>query len=383
MPKHEASPIRITAIEPSGRLYGSEYCLLDILRGTDAQRFRWSVITPGGGGFSQVLEQQGISCHTNLPAGLHRQSRLARARAYARLLFDVRRIGTDLLYVNQAGMLRAASAICRVLRIPGVCQVQTLEDAQWISRSRAGAGSMLAYICNSSFIAEHTLVETDRKCVLYQGIAQPPNYVAAPSQSPNTITLGLVGRISESKGHYLTIRAAELLRKSGLDFKVRVIGDGLTEQDTAKFKAAVAEAGLSELFEFRGYRSDLKTEFASIHLLLIPSIAEPLGRVLYDAAHFGLPVIAADSGGLGEICRLYGVGQKFSANNPESLARAIRQAATCLDAVRDDFRQRSAEMIHSLSMDSYLRVIEQLLTNAAARIPCAIRWQGNRVTAEP
>jgi glycosyltransferase involved in cell wall biosynthesis len=353
--------------------------LLDILRGLNGAEFRWSVVTPGGNGFSSLLDSLGIRCSTSLPQSLHRQRRFRRMLAYGALLRLVQKQRPALLYVNQAGILRAANMICRLLSIPGVCQVQTLEDAQWISRSGIGTGSMQAFICNSDFIADRTAVPNERKCVLYQGIGCPPDPVAAMCDVETLSTVGIVGRISESKGHYLTLQAAALLKQRGIRLRIRVIGDGLTPEDTQRFVAAVNAAGLSDMFEFRGYCRDLRTEFSQIRMLLIPSFAEPLGRVLYDAAHFGVPIIAADSGGLGEICRLYGVGESFPAGNVEALAARIEASLSRLPEVTAEFRRRSAEMVESLSMSSYLNVVRSILLRAASRQPVAVRWQGDRL----
>lgn len=108
MPPHAAGneSLSITAIEPSGRLYGSEYCLLDILLGLSERAFSWSVVTPGGGGFAELLRDAGIRCHTTLPHSLQKYSRPRRLLSYLQLLREVYRLRPQLLYVNQAGILR-------------------------------------------------------------------------------------------------------------------------------------------------------------------------------------------------------------------------------------------------------------------------------------
>lgn len=372
-------PVRITAIEPSGRLYGSEYCLLDIIRGIDAQRVSWNVILPPRGGFGDLLQTLGVPCTYGIAEGLHRRGRWEKLFVYGRLFREVRRQRPQLLYINQAGLLRAGSAICRILGIPGVCQVQTLEDAEWVTRSQSGGRSMMAYICNSDFIAARTQVPPERLSVFYQGVSKLPDYSddEPRSSASGLLTLGLVGRICESKGHYLTLEAARILCKSGFRFRVRVIGDGMTAEDTMRFQSAVAQAGLAEVFDFRGYCRDIKTEFRAIDLLLIPSLAEPLGRVLYDAALYGVPVIASDSGGLGEICRLYDVGERVPAGNATALASAIRSIPGRLPELKSRFRVQSRKMLRALDMDSYLTAMESLLLQATAWRPSAIRWVGD------
>ena len=133
----------------------------------------------------------------------------------------------------------------------------------------------------------------------------------------------------------------------------------------------------------RGYCRDLRAEFSRISLLLIPSLAEPLGRVLYDAAHFGVPIIAADSGGLGEICRLYDVGVSFPAGNAETLAASIENSLNNLPEITATFLTRSTRMVESLKMSSYLDAVRSILLQAADRQPVSIRWTGELIADAP
>ncbi|MEZ6126155.1 MAG: hypothetical protein R3C49_23750 [Planctomycetaceae bacterium] len=55
---------RIAAIEPSGRLYGSEFCLLDIVTGTSGDRFDWRVLLPSGQGFDELCSRRRFSANT-------------------------------------------------------------------------------------------------------------------------------------------------------------------------------------------------------------------------------------------------------------------------------------------------------------------------------
>ncbi|MGV2336605.1 MAG UNVERIFIED_CONTAM: glycosyltransferase [Planctomycetaceae bacterium] len=94
--------------------------------------------------------------------------------------------------------------------------------------------------------------------------------------------------------------------------------------------------------------------------------------------HFGVPIIAADSGGLGEICGLYGVGVSFPAGNAEALAARIETSLNNLPEITSDFR-RSARMVDSLKMSSYLDAVQSILLRAADRQPVSIRWRGDLI----
>lgn len=337
----------------------------------------WSVICPAGLGFASLLQEQGVTVRTALPDLLHTLGPFRKACVYLRLLAAVKSLRPDLIYINQAGMLRIGGIICRLLGVPAVCQVQTLEDARRILHCGPSASPVMAYICNSDFIASRTQIPADRCCMLYQGVAQSVAFVERTTDTRGVLRLGLIGRICESKGHYVALQAARILLSRGFRFRIHVIGDGLTVHDFNRFTAAIEQSGLQPYFDLRGYCRDMRSQFSDMDVLLIPSLAEPLGRVLYDAALHGVPVIASDAGGLGEICRLYDVGMRVPADDPESLADSIQAVAGQLAEVTGMFRIQSGRMLSALDMPGYLASVHTILTRAVSGQPAAVRWTGS------
>lgn len=63
-------------------------------------------------------------------------------------------------------------------------------------------------------------------------------------------------------------------------------------------------------------------------VLVAPSVwEEPFGMVAIEALYYGLPVIAGDRGGLGEIIRHVGIGKLINGGDEEQIANAIREYA--------------------------------------------------------
>jgi glycosyltransferase involved in cell wall biosynthesis len=378
------NPIRIVVIEPSGRLYGSEYCLLDILDGLNSEPFQWSVILPKGQGFDQLLLDRRIECHFLMPSNAAAKSRVCRTGHYLRILWHLRQLKPDLLYVNQTGSLRAAAMYSRWLKLPMVCQVQTLEDARWVSGRKELHKDVYAFICNSQFIANQTLVDKDKKCILYQGIGserveRTQRFAMERLQRPisDATKFGILGRIAVSKGHYLLLDAMQRLGDRLAGSRVVVIGEGLTPSDTKAFQDAVARAGLTDRFIFRGYQTNIQEELSAVDVLLIPSIAEPLGRVLFDAAEFGVPVIISDAGGLGELGKRFSIGIPFKSQDPDALASAMAGVVQNLSSNQTAFARASLEMMQSLNMSSYLDSVKKIVFAGATRKQCAIAWLGD------
>ncbi|QDV69516.1 2-deoxystreptamine glucosyltransferase [Rosistilla carotiformis] len=338
---------------------------------------------PAGQGFDRLLEQRGIDCEYRMPSRPAEWSRARKAWGYLRILGRIRTLRPDLIYVNQTGSLPAASVYSRVLRIPIVCQVQTLEDARWLSDRKHLQRSVQAFICNSQYIADQTRIEPAKKCVLYQGMPEARLQRAVENarqlrekRSASSFTIGILGRIAISKGHYLLLDAANHLLANGVDCRFVVIGEGLTPADTQAYRDAVQRAGLADRFEFRGYQTDLEFELGRLDVLAIPSIAEPLGRVLFDAAEHAIPVVVADSGGLGEVAKRFSIGVCFHAEDAKSLATALMQTESDYDQIADRFRAAAVDMFRRLSNKSYIDAVERILQSASSQKSAAVTWIG-------
>lgn len=371
----------IVAIEPSGNLYGSEYCLLDVLKNASTNAFRWSVITTRGS-FSELLRRDcpQIKVAECLPVHLHKRNSISKSVSYTRFFCTLYSLRPDVIYVNQSGILRICHLFARILRLPIVCQVQTLEDAKSLS---VGSNYPLvkSFIFNSHFLADSTDCDPFRKSTLYQGIssASPVGRLQHPNNGNNQLRLGILGRIGESKGHYLLAETAKLLSDRSVNFSIRVIGDGISPAATAKWENYLIEKNVRHFFELRGYQRDIREELACVDLLLIPSIAEPLGRVLFDAANLQVPAIVSDAGGLGEISAKYDLGIRFRSGDTISLADAILGFRNSPEFEIAKFSKNSKRLLVSLSMRSYISCIESILSDASQFKSTSRNWLGDEI----
>ena len=367
---------RVTALEPSGNLYGSEYCLLDIVEGTRSD-FEWEIVLPAGGGFDALLEAKHIPVARLLKRDSHSLSLVRKVPGYLRVWQHLAKTRPSVIYVNQAGMLRAATVMTKGINASLVCQIQTLEDARFVAGLEEEQAAVTTFICNSHFIASQSGVASNKLTVLYQPI-MPGNRpaVRAQIQAGPPWRIGILGRISESKGHYLLIEAARILLARRNDLQFVVIGAGLTPADTERFTGALRNAGVSDAFEMRGYRRAAHEELASLHLSVIPSIAEPYGRVLLDAAATRTPVVVSDGGGLGELARHFDIGRRFTSGDPQSLSQSIESAIASYDSERAQFNAASSAMINRLDPDKYLDAVKTVINNAVSGLPTSLQWLG-------
>lgn len=366
--------MKVAVIEPSGNLYGSELALFEILQGIIPLGVDAKVFLPKNAAFSERLASAGIDhCEVLLSEG-HKRSRARKLPAYLRLLREIKKFDPDLIYVNEAGILRPISKIASVLRKPILCQVQTLEDASWISSKPAIHKRVNAFICNSRFIAGETDVDPYKKSTVYYGYSSR-GFTREISPKRETLKVGLLGRIGGTKGHHLLLEAAAKLKAQEAKVEFVFIGEAPDQVQAQEWRRRVSALGLSDMIEFRGYCEDIESELARIHLMVIPSRAEPFGRILCEAAEFGVPVLLSDSGGLGELSHYFDIGVRHAPEDSENITRRILEIKKNYATVLTEFQRQAPLMLSRLDYKEYVRTLHDVVCKSVEG-NVSLQWLG-------
>lgn len=136
--------------------------------------------------------------------------------------------------------------------------------------------------------------------------------------------IGMVAQLSPAKGHDCLVEAIGLLRKRGNDLIVRTFGTG-DPVYTSRLQEKVRNAGLEDIWEWKGYEPDKARMFGSIDICVVPScFGDPFPTVALEAGIYGLPVVASAVGGLPEIIEDGVTGYLVEPNSPEQLAEKIQ-----------------------------------------------------------
>ncbi|HEY7900160.1 MAG TPA: glycosyltransferase family 4 protein [Caulobacteraceae bacterium] len=118
------------------------------------------------------------------------------------------------------------------------------------------------------------------------------------------------------------IRAAVLLKRSGLSFHLAMVGSG--ELDN-QLRALTAECGLENV-RFPGFvnQSELPGLYAASDIFVLPSEDEPWGLAVNEAMSAGLPVVvASEVGCVADLVRDEINGRTFAAGNIDALAAGL------------------------------------------------------------
>ncbi|WP_224994859.1 glycosyltransferase family 4 protein [Cesiribacter sp. SM1] len=366
--------INIAVIEPSGKLYGSEMVLLDILKNVNRSKFSFTVFLPAKSQLSILLEAANIAYIETLVSAS--ESAYKKIISYYNTNKEIVAGNFDLIFVNQAGILRPISILNNIRgKLPIVCEVSTLEDAHWMNKkSRFTLHRVKSFISNSNFISNNLNIKSSSKSTLYYGYEHKGLKRIEIAYQEQDFKIVLLGRISKSKGHFLLIDAAKQLRK--YPFTFYIVGSAPSEDIQKDFERKISGAGLEDMFVLRGFQTDIQKELSGMHAMVVPSLLEPFGRIFCEAAEAGLPTVVSDSGGLGELARHFKFGLRFKANEPEDLAKKLVLLYENYEKIAAEDLSHGKRMLSRLNMKSYISRIEFLLEKAAANGEVSVDWLG-------
>ncbi|HEX8667566.1 MAG TPA: glycosyltransferase [Allosphingosinicella sp.] len=128
------------------------------------------------------------------------------------------------------------------------------------------------------------------------------------------------GRLVEAKGFDVLIDAAAFLAGRGLDFALRIHGEGPLEP---ALREKVASLGLQERVTLAGYESDLSRAFADADLFVLASRREGFGNVLVEAMAAGLPTLATRCSGPESLIEDGVSGFLVAPEDPAALSEAM------------------------------------------------------------
>ncbi|MEO6800814.1 MAG: TIGR03088 family PEP-CTERM/XrtA system glycosyltransferase [Rhodanobacter sp.] len=266
-------------------------------------------------------------------------------RCYFRLWKALRALRPDLVHTYNYGALDAVpvAKIAGVRRVVHAERGRSADDPHGESRKYRYLRRCLAPFVDRYLAVSRELrdwltekVGIDRLRVIYipNGI-DADDFAVAPAMKrvrpllgtfapPGTILIGTVGRLDPVKDQAGLVSAFNFLCKSLPDVRGRlrlaIVGEG---PQRSTLEAHVAELGLSEQVCLLGNRDDVPAILVEFDIFAFSSIAEGMPGVLLEAMAAGLPVVATEVGGVGDVVSSGITGQLVPAGNHPALARAL------------------------------------------------------------
>jgi glycosyltransferase involved in cell wall biosynthesis len=307
------------------------------------------VVFPENGPFSAALQVRHIETLT-FPLGKYPPGRksyrdmmvfaLRSLFCTVKLAAIIRRRRISLIYINGPRCLPAGVLAAWLTGRPSLFHLHlTLTRKPEVFVTKLCARYVTRIVACSEAAAE-SLLSADRRLaskldVLYNPLLEELHEVrlaAAQHAVSNHITIGMVGRITEAKGHRFLFDAVKRLCPE-IRNKIRLIIVGAPAQDCSEdlryarwLERYAIENGLKEQIFWTGFREDLDGYYASMDVLAQPSLPfEGLPMAVLEALQRAIPIIASRTGGIPEIVRHEFNGLLFQTGDEEELARLVKR----------------------------------------------------------
>ncbi|WP_435199839.1 glycosyltransferase [Janibacter sp. GS2] len=403
-------PVRVAILDHTAQLGGAELALLRLLDAvvsrTDVEPH---VILFADGPLVDRLRKAGHTVEV-LPLGeglatagrgeLAGATSAARravgvAPFVARLAARLRELDADVVHTTSLKADLIGVPAARLARRPLVWHVHDRITPDYLPRPlvhlmrRVGATAPRRVIVNSRATAA-TMPGARGLVVAHPGLA-PEDIADAPRARPGRPVVGIVGRISPTKGQLEFVRAAARVAGRHPDVTFRIIGSPMFghEEHEAKVRREVERLGLTDRVEFAGFTEDPVAEFDAMTLAVHASpLPEPYGQVVAEAMARGVPVIATRAGGVPEIVRggPSPVGWLVEPGDVEELAEAMDLAlsdpveAECRGAA--GWERARTELGIATSVETITRAWREVAGRSRPRVAIAHDYLTQRGGAE-
>jgi glycosyltransferase involved in cell wall biosynthesis len=341
---------------------GAERLLADLLPGLSARGVEVSlfVLDARGDAFSAQLSAAGVPVSFARPAGASPYSPI-RALDVAHAVRETR---PDIVHAHLAPSLHWCAAAAK-----GTVLIST-EHASANRRMRAplfrnlertvyrhcerticvSADTAAALVTWLGLPLEHfPVIANGVPLERFSGGVVPAADVAAWKHGRRAIAM--TARLVPEKGHAV---ALEALEKLPANHCLVFAGDGA---ERGRLEAFARELGLGDRCLFLGSRSDVPSVLAACDMYLQSSLVEGFGIAALEAMASGLPVVASEAPGLGDLVR--GAGLLFASGNAAACAAAILRTSEEAERLAAAGKRRAAEYSIERCVERYFELYAQ------------------------
>jgi glycosyltransferase involved in cell wall biosynthesis/LmbE family N-acetylglucosaminyl deacetylase len=339
---------RILFLDHTASLGGAQLSLLRLLRQLDRRhRFELSALLFSEGPLRERIRNAGIPVRV-LPLS----SDVLQTSRYdiGRLLLQFRSLAETIQYVVRlAQVIRRSNAdivhtnTLKSNLLGGIAAILAKKPVIWHVHDRIASDYMPAPVMHSfRYLARklpsYVISNSNTTWKLLLGDSERPGRIIYPgvdfSRIPDTThkirsdgaVVGLVGRISPTKGHDVFLKAIPSILERFPGARFRIIGGALFNDShyETELRGLVAELGVADKVTFTGFVDDIEAHIAELDILTVPStIPESFGQVVAEGMAMGKPVVASNAGGVLEIITDGETGIMFPPGDSARLAEAI------------------------------------------------------------
>jgi glycosyltransferase involved in cell wall biosynthesis len=346
---------------------GGELSFIDLIDQLRNHTIVPVAFVPGQGEISDELHKRDIpvNCYPSPPIRFYTFPIVL--FTLLKLTLFLHRYRLSIVHTNGARCMLYAGVAAAFNKIPVIWHIRVLERDAVLDRFRAMLATKIISISAAVAQTMHPISKAQSKIrIIYNGINTQPLLEAPPSNLQQDLLLPAlpvilaVGRLCEVKRFHILIEACKLLKDNCPPFTCLIIGqDAAAEKSYCKNLRSLPALYKLDNIIFGGWRLDIPSIMKSSTLLVVPSASEGFGRIIVEAWACGLPVIATDVGGPGEIIQPGVNGLLVPVDSPEALAEKIKTALTDT-TLQEGLREKGFTSVKEYTLDEHRNKIVSL-----------------------
>lgn len=358
-------------LDHTGKLGGAEFALERLMRSIDRTKIEPVVLLAEDGAASQLMRDLGVETHVLLLDEKVRQARkdtlkalsilhpgrLATLLSYSwRVARFAKERGVQIIHTNSLKAHIYGGIAGRLAGLPVIWHLRDFIDSSYLPKAAVGSIRLLARVIPSYVIAVSQSVmnklhlssagkispvatkglrpsdnaNTTSSLVVHDGLSDEiwldDDLGNFPKTWPETVRIGIVGRLASWKGQHVFLQAAAKLLKAGHKVKFVIVGAPIFgEHDYEKeLRELVRTMDITEQVEFLGFRSNIPEVLGNLDILVHASTsADPCPNTILEGMAAGLPVVGSNGGGVPELITDGKTGLLFAMGDADGLASAL------------------------------------------------------------
>lgn len=297
------------------------------------------------------------------------------ARAVARTLLDalamarrIRLLEIDLVLTNSAVCLAAVLG-SKLARVPVVVHARDVPKSRFAPFLFAVHGALAdtVIVVTDGLVPYYRRGRRSRVVRIAEGVTIPVSPpIRQPMGSRMPLRLCLIGGVDPLKGQDIAVRALARLRGLDIEATLELVGREVDLRFADSVRAEARRLGVAENVELVGEVGDTGPYLDAADILIAPSRDEWTPLVLMEALARGVPVVAANVGGVEDIVEDGVSGMLVPPEDPYALAAAVASLVSDPEAAARMGRRGRARMTAAFAAERSLNGLGDQLVEVLA-----------------
>ncbi|MFF5381621.1 glycosyltransferase [Pedobacter suwonensis] len=385
---------KVLYLHASADLYGSDYVLLNLIKGLDKNIFDTLVLLPYEGSLCQEFQKNNIEylvCDLPVvrrsmfsPTGIFKFI-IQNFRFYVFISKLIKDQHISIIHTNTSAVWMGGFA-AKLHGIKHIWQVMELVEkprpVSYVIRKLVGIFSSKVFTISKAvrtFFLKVNKGKEDKFEVLYHGVdlkVYDPEHNHAKDIreklgiTDDTVVIGMAGRINGWKGHDVFVKSIpHVINRIDPAVKVKflMLGDTFKGQEhfQVELEKLISSLPVSSSLMFMGFQSNFQDWLAAMDIFVLPStLPEPNATVTIAAMAMKKPLIATAIGGTTETVIDNQTGFLIPPDDEKALADKIIDFINHTNKIREFGENGYKRAEQYFSMDNYGKVIsEEYLKN--------------------